>query len=102
MSSSRVILAMTSRLRHDGAVPIYRARRGVAFSETERRDILERRPGMYRDHWEIVDHLGGRKYAGIRAACRGAAGYLADNSDNPVFAREGMGMLVGALFEPVE
>lgn len=63
----------------------------------ERRDILELRPGMYRHFWEVVDHLGGRKYGGIRSAFRGVATYLEDNSVDRVLARKCMRMLAGAF-----
>jgi hypothetical protein len=45
----------------------------------ERRDITERKPGMYRDFWTVVDSLGGRTFDGMRSALRGLAHYIDDN-----------------------
>jgi len=46
----------------------------------ERRDITARKPGMYRDFWEVVDSLGGRTFDGMRSALRGLAHYIDDNA----------------------
>ena len=49
--------------------------------ELEMRDVIERRPGMYRDHWEVVSnaHMGRRRFDGFRSALRGLANYIDDN-----------------------
>lgn len=55
--------------------------RGVHGSKVvERRDITERKPGMYRDFWEVVDSLGGRTFEGMRSALRGMAHCIDDNA----------------------
>lgn len=52
----------------------------------ERRDIVARKPGMYRDFWEVVDSLGGRTFEGMRSALRGLAHYI---DDNPIGEADG-------------
>ena len=47
----------------------------------ERRDIIERKAGMYRDAWEVSDaSFGGRRFDGMRSALRGLAHYINDNA----------------------
>ena len=47
----------------------------------ERRDIIERKAGMYRDHWEVTEaSFGGRRFDGMRSALRGLAHYIDDNA----------------------
>lgn len=46
----------------------------------ERRDVVARRPGMYRDFWEVTDaSFGGRRFDGIRSALGSLARYIDDN-----------------------
>lgn len=48
----------------------------------ERRDLIERKDGMYRDFWEVTEaSFGGRRFDGMRSALRGLAHYIDDNAD---------------------
>lgn len=55
----------------------------------EKRDVIARRDGMYRDFWEVTDaSFGGRRFDGMRSALRILARYIDDNA--------AMGQLGGA------
>lgn len=48
----------------------------------ERRDLIERKDGMYRDFWAVTEaSFGGRRFDGMRSALRGLAHYIDDNAD---------------------
>jgi len=52
-----------------------------AAKVVEKRDVVARRPGMYRDFWEVTDaSFGGRRFDGMRSALRGLARYIDDNA----------------------
>lgn len=52
-----------------------------AAKVVEKRDVVARHPGMYRDFWEVTDaSFGGRRFDGMRSALRGLARYIDDNA----------------------
>ena len=66
------------------------------------RDAIERRPGMFRDFWEVVPgaHFGRRRYSGLRSALRGLANYIDDNKVSALGnGRDALRQLAGYVAE---
>jgi len=84
---------------HGMKVILHRSAHGRDVLEV--RDLIERKPGMYRDHWDVVGdgHMGRRRYTGFRSALRGLANYIDDNSAvvTAMVGRTSLRELAGAL-----
>jgi len=79
-------------------VTLHRSAHGARVTET--REVTERRPGMFRDHWEVVDGgvLGRRRCEGMRSALRMLANYIDDNgASGALVGRRALRQLGGAV-----
>ena len=82
-------------------VTLHRSEHGEPVLEM--RDVIERKPGMYRDHWEVVSngHMGRRRFDGFRSALRGLANYIDDNSAVAICSSRETLRQLAVVFPPV-
>lgn len=89
---------VAERREGDRGVKVTLLRAGFGCKVVERRDIIARVPGMYRDFWEVTDaSFGGRRFDGLRSALRGLATYIDDNTTGDRLALAALRPLAGAL-----
>jgi len=87
--------------RHEGRgvkITLLRSCHGAAV--VEMRDVTERKPGMFRDYWEVMANLGRGRHSGFRSALRTLANYIDDNpaGDSALKAgRPALRMIAAAL-----
>ena len=91
---------IAERREGDSGVKVTLLRSGYNSKVVERRDVIARVPGMYRDFWEVTDaSFGGRRFDGLRPALRGLANYIDDNATGERLALAALRPLAAVLAE---